>query len=339
MKFKLKIIEKDAILAIKNVSNLQELYNLKSHLIGKKSKLNDILKGLSDLPKEEKNEVGKCANDIKKNIENEILNAKEKLNAIQLRGKLLFEEFDITVPGKVHRIGKPHLLTQVRREIEEIFLNMGFTIRCGPEIEEARYVFDSLNTPQYHPSRSVSDTFYINDQYVLRTHTSCVQIREMLTNEPPIAIIAAGRVFRKDELDATHSPAFCQIDGLVVDCGINMANLKYSIDIFLKKFFGNDTKIKFRPHNFPFTEPSAEVDILCFKCGGNGCSLCKNEGWIEILGCGMVHKNVLRNCNVNYDVYSGFAFGLGLERLAMLKYEIDDIRIFYENDLRFLEQF
>ncbi|HAZ38036.1 MAG TPA: phenylalanine--tRNA ligase subunit alpha, partial [Clostridiaceae bacterium] len=240
---------------------------------------------------------------------------------------------------KANPIGGVHPLTKVLDEIQEIFLGMGFSVAEGPEVELDYYNFEALNIPKNHPARDEQDTFYIKDGVVLRTQTSPVQIREMEKSKPPIRIIAPGRVYRSDAVDATHSPMFTQIEGLVVDEGITMSDLKGTLDTFAKRFFGESTKTKFRPHHFPFTEPSAEVDVSCFACGGKGCRICKNSGWIEILGCGMVHPDVLRRGKIDPEKYSGFAFGMGLERLAMIKYGIDDIRLFYENDLRFLKQF
>jgi len=236
-------------------------------------------------------------------------------------------------------VGAIHILSQVQKEISEIFLSMGYEIAEGPEVELDYYNFEALNIPADHPARDTQDTFYISDDVLLRTHTSPVQIRVMKSKKPPIKIISPGRVYRSDEVDATHSPIFHQIEGLFVDKGVTMADLKGTLEVFAKRFFGEETRVRFRPHHFPFTEPSAEVDISCIFCGGKGCKTCKGEGWIEILGAGMVHRKVLANCDIDPDEYTGFAFGMGVERIALLKYEIEDIRLFYENDLRFLKQF
>ena len=243
------------------------------------------------------------------------------------------------MPGKIFTVGKKHPISQIIDEVSEIFMGLGFSIAEGPEVETIENNFDALNAPKDHPSRDMSDTFYINSELLLRTQTSPVQVRTMKSQELPIKVISPGRCFRFDSPDATHSPMFHQIEGLVVGKDVTMAQLKGTLDNFVKKLFGEETKTKFRPHNFPFTEPSAEVDVTCFKCGGEGCAMCKQEGWIEILGAGMVHPNVLRNCGIDPEVYSGFAFGMGVERIGMLKYEIDDIRLLFENDMRFLNQF
>lgn len=253
--------------------------------------------------------------------------------------KIKSEVIDVTMPGKKIKTANLHPLTQVMQEIEDIFIGMGFEIAEGPDIEYTSYNFDLLNIPKDHPSRDEQDTFYINDDILLRTQTSPVQIRVMKSQKPPIRVIAPGRVFRSDAVDATHSPLFHQIEGLVVDKGITMGDLKGTLEVFVKSIYGEDAKVRFRPHHFPFTEPSAEVDVSCFVCGGKGCSVCKGEGWIEILGCGMVHPKVLENCGIDSEVYSGFAFGLGLERVVMRRFNVDDLRLFFENDIRFLKQF
>ena len=257
----------------------------------------------------------------------------------QTEERLKNEVIDVTMPGKKRPAGSLHPLTQVLNEIKDIALGMGFEIAEGPEIELDYYNFEALNIPKNHPARDTQDTFYISDNVVLRTQTSPMQIRVMENKKPPLRIIAPGRVYRSDAVDATHSPIFHQIEGLVVDKGITMADLKGTLEVFIKSLYGQNTRLRFRPHHFPFTEPSAEVDISCFVCGGEGCRVCKGEGWIEILGCGMVHPKVLRTCGIDPEVYSGFAFGLGLERIAMGMYDIDDMRLLYENDARFLKQF
>ena len=257
----------------------------------------------------------------------------------QQQDKMWSERVDVTLPGKKFQIGRIHPLSKVMEEINNIFIGMGFSIVEGPEIETDHYNFEALNIPKNHPARDTQDTFYIDDELLLRTQTSPVQIRVMEKQSPPIRIISPGRVFRSDSVDSTHSPVFHQIEGLVVDKNITMADLKGTLKLFVDKLYGKDSQVKFRPHHFPFTEPSAEMDVMCFSCQGKGCSLCKQEGWIEILGCGMVHPKVLRNCGIDPEVYSGFAFGMGLERIVMRRYNIDDLRLFFENDVRFLSQF
>ena len=256
-----------------------------------------------------------------------------------MEAKLQSEKLDVTVPGDKIHVGKPHPIALVQRQLEEIFLGMGYSIADGPEVEYDYYNFQALNIPKDHPARDTQDTFYITENILLRSQTSPVQARVMEKQKPPIKIISPGRVYRSDAVDATHSPLFHQCEGLVVDKGITMGDLKGTLEMFAQTMFGADTRIRFRPHHFPFTEPSAEVDVSCFACGGKGCRLCKGEGWIEILGAGMVHPNVLRMCGIDPEVYSGFAFGLGIERIVMLKYHIDDMRHLYENDVRFLHQF
>ena len=265
--------------------------------------------------------------------------AKEKMEQEQLNHRLANETIDVTLPAKKNKIGHRHPNTIALEEVEKIFVGMGFEVVEGPEIEKDYYNFEALNIPANHPAKDEQDTFYINKDILLRTQTSPVQVRTMEAKKPPIRMIAPGRVFRSDEVDATHSPSFHQIEGMVIDKGITFSDLKGTLQLFVQKLFGKDTKVKFRPHHFPFTEPSAEMDVSCFKCGGKGCRFCKGEGWIEILGCGMVHPKVLKMSGIDPEEYSGFAFGIGLERIALLKYEIDDMRLLYENDDRFLSQF
>ena len=312
---------------------------LRIKYLGKKGELTAVLRGMGQLSPEERPVVGQIANEVRAEIENAIGEKKAALKEKALEASLVAEKLDVTVPGKVQKIGHRHPLTLVQRDMEEIFIGMGFSIAEGPEVEYDYYNFQALNIPENHPARDTQDTFYITDNILLRSQTSPVQARVMETQKPPIRIISPGRVYRSDAMDATHSPLFHQMEGLVVDKGITMGDLKGMLESFAKVEFGEDTRIRFRPHHFPFTEPSAEVDISCFMCGGKGCRLCKGEGWIEILGAGMVHPNVLRNCGIDPEVYSGFAFGMGVERIAMLKYHVDDIRHFYENDVRFIEQF
>ena len=312
---------------------------LRVKYLGKKGELTAVLRGMGQLSPEERPVVGQIANEVRAEIESAIAEKKKELSVKALENKLIAEKLDVTVPGNVKKVGHRHPLTLVQRDLEDIFMGMGFSIAEGPEVEYDYYNFKALNIPENHPARDTQDTFYITENILLRSQTSPVQARTMEVQKPPIRIISPGRVYRSDAMDATHSPLFHQMEGLVVDEGITMGDLKGMLETFAKAEFGEDTRIRFRPHHFPFTEPSAEVDISCFACGGKGCRLCKGEGWIEILGAGMVHPNVLSMCGIDPEKYSGFAFGLGLERVTMLKYHIDDIRMFYENDVRFIEQF
>lgn len=283
--------------------------------------------------------VGQLVNETRSNIEERLNEAKAKLEQAEMEHKLKNEVIDVTLPAKKANIGHAHPNTNVLDEVEDIFVGMGYEVVEGPEVEYDYYNFEALNIPENHPAKDEQDTFYINKDILLRTQTSPVQVRVMEKGKLPIRMIAPGRVFRSDEVDATHSPSFHQIEGMVIDKNITFADLKGTLVEFVKKLFGEDTKVKFRPHHFPFTEPSAEVDVSCFKCGGKGCRFCKGEGWIEILGCGMVHPKVLKMSGIDPDEYQGFAFGVGLERITLLKYEIDDMRLLYENDDRFLKQF
>ena len=339
MKEQLISLKERALSEIKQSSSMEELDSLRVKYSGKKGELTAILKGMGKLSAEERPEMGKIANEVREAIETAISETREEIKKIELEKRLAEEVIDVTMPGKTFKVGKRHPITQIIDEVTEIFMGIGFSVAEGPEVETVENNFDALNAPKNHPSRDMSDTFYFNDELLLRTQTSPVQVRTMRSQELPIKIISPGRCFRNDSLDATHSPMFHQIEGLVVGKDITMAQFKGTLELFVQKLFGSNTRTKFRPHNFPFTEPSAEIDVTCFKCGGEGCSMCKGEGWIEILGAGMVHPNVLRNCGIDPEVYSGFAFGMGVERLAMLKYEIDDIRLLVENDIRFLEQF
>lgn len=339
MKEQLISLKERALSEIKQSSSMEELDSLRVKYSGKKGELTAILKGMGKLSAEERPEMGKIANEVREAIENEISQKREEIKKIELERRLASEGIDVTMPGKTFKVGKRHPITQIIDEVTEIFMGIGFSVAEGPEVETVENNFDALNAPKNHPSRDMSDTFYFNEELLLRTQTSPVQVRTMRSQELPIKIISPGRCFRNDSLDATHSPMFHQIEGLVVGKDITMAQFKGTLELFVQKLFGSNTRTKFRPHNFPFTEPSAEIDVTCFKCGGEGCSMCKGEGWIEILGAGMVHPNVLRNCGIDPEVYSGFAFGMGVERLAMLKYEIDDIRLLVENDMRFLDQF
>ena len=339
MKDKLQLILSEAKESLKNIDSIKKLEENRIKFLGKKGELTAILKGMGSLSKEERPEMGKIVNEVRKTIENLIEESKKEVKEKELLMQLENEKIDISLPSKAESVGHRHPLTKVLDEIKDIFIGMGFKIAEGPEVETVYNNFDALNSPKNHPSRSMSDTFYISEELLLRTQTSPVQIRTMKNQKPPIKIIAPGRCFRFDELDATHSPMFHQIEGLVIDKDITMADLKGTLDMIAKRVFGENTKTKFRPHYFPFTEPSAEVDVTCFKCGGEGCKVCKGSGWIEILGCGMVHPKVLEECGIDPEVYSGFAFGMGLDRITMLKHEVDDIRLFFENDMRFLDQF
>lgn len=339
MKEQLEKIKKEAIDEISKAVDSLKLDEARVKYLGKKGLLTGILRGMGALSPEERPLIGKLANDIREEIEKALDSALRDIKQKEKEIRLSSETIDITMPGMANEIGGLHPITKVLDEIKEIFFGMGFSIAEGPEIELDYYNFEALNIPKGHPARDEQDTFYVSDSVVLRTQTSPVQIRTMEKSKPPIRVIVPGRVYRSDAVDATHSPTFHQIEGLVVDKGITMANLYGTLDTFAKRLFGEKTRTKFRPHHFPFTEPSAEMDISCYVCEGKGCRVCKGSGWIEILGSGMVHPDVLRNGGIDPDVYSGFAFGMGLERIVMKKYEIDDIRLFYENDIRFLKQF
>lgn len=337
MKEKLEQMNAEALEQI-NAENA-DLEQIKIKYLGKKGELTAVLRGMGALSNEERPKIGQLANEIRANIEAAISKKAQEIQSKALDLKLKSERLDVTMPAKPLPAGHLHPLTQVQRQLENIFIGMGFSIVEGPEVELDYYNFQALNIPKDHPARDTQDTFYITDNILLRSQTSPVQVRTMEHQKPPIRIISPGRVYRSDALDSTHSPLFHQLEGLVVDEGITMGDLKGTLEVFAKKMFGESTRIRFRPHHFPFTEPSAEVDVSCFVCGGSGCRLCKGEGWIEILGAGMVHPFVLSNCDIDPEKYSGFAFGLGIERIAMASLGIDDIRLFYENDQRFLSQF
>ena len=339
MKQKLEQIKAEVENILADVKDLEALEQIRIKYLGKKGELTAVLKEMGKLTPEERPVIGALANEIRSKLENEIDNKKAQLEAKAEEEKLANEVLDVTMPGKKPEIGKLHPLTQTMNTVKDTFIGMGFQIAEGPEVELDYYNFEALNIPKNHPARDTQDTFYIDDDVVLRTQTSPMQVRVMENTKPPIRIIAPGRVYRSDSVDATHSPVFHQIEGLVVDKGVTMADLKGTLATFVRALYGEETQVRFRPHHFPFTEPSAEMDVACFACGGKGCSVCKGEGWIEILGCGMVHPKVLANCGIDPEVYSGFAFGLGLERIAMRKYDINDLRLFTENDLRFLKQF
>lgn len=325
--------------ALAAVSDMQGLEAQRVRFLGKKGELTAILKQMGGLTAEERPVMGQLANQIRAEIEQEIAEKSAQFKSAAAAEQLKRESIDVTMPGGSSELGKKHPLNLVLDEIKEIFLGMGFDVAEGPEVELDYYNFEALNIPKDHPARDTQDTFYISDSILLRTQTSPVQVRTMEQHKPPIRIISPGRVYRSDAVDATHSPVFHQIEGLVVDKGVTMGDLKGTLADFAKRLYGNDAVVRFRPHHFPFTEPSAEMDTMCFNCGGKGCRLCKGEGWIEILGCGMVHPKVLENCGIDPNEYSGFAFGMGLERLVMRRYQIDDLRLFYENDRRFLNQF
>ena len=337
MKETLLRIKEEALALIASAdANLEEL---RVRYLGKKGELTAVLRGMGKLTPEERPVVGQMANEVRADIEEALAHRAAEAKDKALAEALEKEALDVTIDGNMPRIGHQHPLSAVQRELEDIFIGLGFTIAEGPEVELDYYNFQALNIPKDHPARDTQDTFYISDNILLRSQTSPVQARVMENTKPPIRIVSPGRVYRADALDATHSPLFHQFEGLVVDKGVTMADLKGTLETFAKQMFGEETKIRFRPHHFPFTEPSAEVDVSCFVCGGKGCRVCKNEGWIEILGAGMVHPFVLSNCGIDPNEYSGFAFGMGIERVAMTRYGIDDIRHFYENDDRFLAQF
>lgn len=339
MKEQLQQIKASVERALNDAVTLEALEEIRIKYMGKKGELTAVLKGMGKLSAEERPIIGALANEIRQNLESEIETKKAAITAKLEEEKLKEEVIDITMPGTKKNVGKLHPMTQVMNALKEIFMGMGFSVAEGPEVEYDYYNFEALNIPKNHPARDTQDTFYIEDNIVLRTQTSPMQVRVMEKTKPPIRIIAPGRVYRSDTQDATHSPVFHQIEGLVVDKNITMADLKGTLERFVKELYGEDTRVRFRPHHFPFTEPSAEMDYSCFNCGGKGCSVCKGEGWIEILGCGMVHPKVLENCGIDPEEYTGFAFGIGLERIAMGKFNINDLRLFFENDMRFLEQF
>lgn len=339
MKQQLENIENAAMAEASSSDSIKALDELRIKYLGKKGELTAILKQMGKLSAEERPVIGQLANKVRQDIEEAITSKMSALKAKEKERKMAAESIDITLPGKQQSIGKLHPLKIVENEIKEIFLGMGFSVADGPEVEYDYYNFEALNLPPDHPARDTQDTFYITDNILLRTQTSSVQVHVMENQKPPIRIISPGCVYRSDAVDATHSPLFHQIEGLVVDKGITMSYLKGTLETLMKKLYGNDCKIRLRPHHFPFTEPSAEVDVMCFNCHGEGCRICKGEGYIELLGAGMVHPKVLEGCGIDSSVYSGFAFGMGLERIVMRRFNISDMRLLFENDLRFLEQF
>jgi phenylalanyl-tRNA synthetase alpha chain len=339
MKNKLQEIRKKALASIIEVSDLKELDDIRVTFLGKKGELTQVLRGMKDLTNEERPVIGKLANEVREIIETEIEKSKKDLSKKAREIQLQKEKIDVTMPSNKMKLGHRHPMNIVLDDLKDIFIGMGYEIAEGPEVEKDYYNFEALNIPENHPAKDEQDTFYINKEIVLRTQTSPVQVRVMENQKPPIRILAPGRVYRSDEVDATHSPVFHQVEGLVIDKNISMADLKGALAEFAKQLYGEKIKVKFRPHHFPFTEPSAEMDVSCVMCGGEGCRVCKGTGWIEILGCGMVHPKVLKMSGIDPNEYSGFAFGMGLERITLLRYGIEDLRLFYENDIRFLKQF
>ena len=339
MKEKLEQIRERALAAIEEAVDLDNLNEVRVAFLGKKGELSKILKSMKDVAPEDRPKVGQMVNEARARIEEELEKEKTAILKKIREEKMKAEVIDVTLPGTKVAVGHRHPNQIALDDLKRVFIGMGYEVVEGPEVEYDRYNFELLNIPENHPAKDEQDTFYITKDILLRTQTSPVQARIMETGRMPIRVLAPGRVFRSDEVDATHSPSFHQVEGLVVDKGITFADLKGTLQQWAQEFFGKETKVKFRPHHFPFTEPSAEVDVTCFKCGGKGCRFCKGSGWIEILGCGMVHPHVLEMCGIDPEEYTGFAFGVGLERIALLKYEIDDMRLLYENDIRFLKQF
>lgn len=339
MQERLKQILEESKKQLQKAVSVADAEDVRVKVLGKKGQLTEILRSMGKLAPEERKELGQAANQVRSEVEKMLDETFENLKSKTREAKFKAEKIDVTEPGKLYKLGTKHPVTITIEEISRVFKSMGFTLTEGPEVETVFNNFDALNAGPNHPARDWTDTFYVNDDVLLRTQTSPVQVRTLMNQKPPIRVFAPGRCFRCDTPDATHSPMFHQVEGLVVDEGITMADLKGVLDSFAKQMFGPEARTKFRPHHFPFTEPSAEMDVSCFKCGGKGCKVCKGSGWIEILGCGMVHPNVLRMCGIDPEEYTGFAFGVGLERIALLKYEIDDMRLLYENDIRFLKQF
>ncbi|MDY6306422.1 MAG: phenylalanine--tRNA ligase subunit alpha [Oribacterium sp.] len=336
---KIEELRKLASESIDEAKDSKALNDLRVRFLGKKGEITALLKSMKDLSPEERPAFGQMVNSLRAEVEGALDHHMTELADAAKEAKMQAETLDVTLPAKKMQYGHAHPNTRALEEVERIFIGMGYEVVEGPEVEYDDYNFGKLNIPKGHPARDEQDTFYINDSILLRTQTSSVQARVMEQGKLPIRMICPGRVFRSDAVDATHSPSFHQIEGLVIDKHVTFADLKGTLDTFAKELFGPDTKTKLRPHHFPFTEPSAEVDVTCFKCHGKGCRFCKGEGWIEILGCGMVHPHVLEMCGIDPNEYQGFAFGVGLERIALLKYEIDDMRLLYENDVRFLNQF
>ncbi|SDZ86121.1 phenylalanine--tRNA ligase subunit alpha [Microbulbifer marinus] len=334
----LQSLTDQALEQVEQADGLAALDQVRVDYLGKKGQLTALLKGLGKLSAEERPAAGAKINEAKQQVQEKINARRNELEQAAINAKLAEETIDVTLPGRGEEQGNAHPVTRTMRRIEELFVRLGFSVEEGPEIEDDYHNFEALNIPAHHPARAMHDTFYIDPSTVLRTHTSPVQIRTMEKAAPPIRIICPGRVYRCDS-DVTHSPMFHQVEGLVVDKGVSFAHLKGCVDQFLKAFFEADVPVRFRPSYFPFTEPSAEVDIQCTACGGEGCRVCSGTGWLEVMGCGMVHPNVFASCNIDSEAYSGFAFGMGVERLAMLRYGVNDLRLFFDNDLRFLKQF
>ena len=337
MNEKINAVLSAAIDSLNSAEEISAIEEIRVKYLGKKGELTSILKQLGSLSPEERPKVGQLVNKAKAELVEAIKSKVTELKEKELNESLIKEKIDVTMPGKRQNMGYKHPLSVVLDELKEIFMGMGYSIVEGPEVELDYYNFEALNLPKDHPARDTQDTFYISDNVLLRTQTSPVQVRVMEKQKPPLRIISPGRVFRSDEVDANHSPLFHQIEGRAIDKNITMGDLKGTLETFAKRLYGEDSVVRFRPHHFPFTEPSAEMDIQCFNCGGKGCRLCKNEGWIEILGCGMVHPKVLENCGIDPEEYQGFAFGIGLERIVMRKFKIDDMRLLYENDMKFFE--
>ena len=341
MKEKLEQIRAEALAALAGAKDAQELDGLRVKYLGKKGELTAVLKMMGSLSAEERPVMGQLANEVREALTEALSQRQKAIEEAALNQRLEAEKLDVTIPGKRPELGHKHPMSIALDELKEIFIGMGFQVAEGPEIELAEYNFTKLNTEEGHPAREWGDTFYIKEDssLLLRTQTSPMQVRVMEKQKPPIRIIAPGRVYRKDEVDATHSPMFHQVEGMVIDKGVTMADLKGTLNAFVEALYGKGTKTRFRPHHFPFTEPSCEVDVQCHACGGKGCRVCKGEGWIELLGAGMVHPKVLEGCGIDTDVYSGFAFGIGVERMAMRRFSITDLRLIFENDMRFLSQF
>ncbi len=339
MSFDLEKILEEAKERLSAAVTPEDTEDIRVSMLGKNGKVTSILRSMGSLPPAEKKEIGQAANALKKQIEGMLNDKVEEVKKAALGAKLKAEKLDVTEPGKAPALGSEHPITITINELVKVFNQMGFTVVEGPEVETVWYNFDALNAPVNHPSRDMSDTFYFSEDQLLRTHTSPDEVRTMQTVKPPFKVVIPGRCFRYDTPDATHSPMFHQMEGLVIGEGINMGDLKGALDRFAKLMFGEKVKTRLRPSHFPFTEPSAEMDVTCFKCGGKGCNVCKGTGWIEILGCGMTHPHVIKAAGLDPEKYTGFAFGMGVERVAMLKYGVDDIRLFYENDMRFISQF
>ena len=341
MQDKINEIIKSSQSQLQKIIDMQELQELRVKLLGKKGKFTEVLRGMGSVHPKDRPRIGKLVNEARVKIQNAIAEHEKKLLSLEKEIRLKIEKIDITLPGRRPELGAKHPLSKTREQLEDIFISMGYQITEGPEIELDKYNFELLNVPKDHAARDAQDSFYIDENILLRTHTSPVQARVMLSQKPPIKIICPGRVYRVDEVDATHSPVFHQLEGLLIDKGINMGHLKGTLDVFAKKLYGDNSQIRFRPSFFPFTEPSAEVDVSCYICDGKDkkCKICKGTGWIEILGCGMVNQKVLSMCSIDPEVYSGFAFGMGLDRITVSKYSISDLRTLFENDLRFLSQF